>query len=125
LRKTLSLDVSGIGVKFHGDPNAELTLVGWGSTKPVILDVISWLKEDQGVDCNFLQVIYMEPFPTDHVAKVIGNAKRTMLVENNATGQLGNLIRQKTGLVIEDKILKYNGRQFFRDELADLIQQRL
>ena len=125
LRKTASLDVSEIGVKLHGDPNAELTLIGWGSTKPVILDAMSHLKKDHAVSCNFLQVIYMEPFPTDRVTEVIGNAKRTMLVENNATGQLGNLIRQKTGLAVADKILKYNGRQFFRDELVDLIEKRL
>jgi len=125
LRKTASLDVSEIGVKLHGDPNAELTLIGWGSTKPVILDAMSHLKKDHAVSCNFLQVIYMEPFPTDRVTEVMGNAKHTILIENNATGQLGTLIRQKTGLAVADKILKYNGRQFFRDELADLIQQRL
>lgn len=125
LRKTDSLDVSEIGVKLHGDPNAELTLVGWGSTKPIILDAMSHLKKDHAISCNFLQVIYMEPFPTDRVTEVMGNAKRTILIENNATGQLGSLIRQKTGLEVADKILKYNGRQFFRDELADLIQQRL
>lgn len=125
LRKTASLDISEIGVKLHGDPNAELTLIGWGSTKSVILDTMSWLKENRHLGCNFLQVIYMEPFPTDRVTEVMGNAKQTILIENNSTGQLGSLIRQKTGLAIADKILKYNGRQFFRDELADLIQQRL
>jgi len=125
LRKTASLDVSEIGVKLHGDPNADLTLIGWGSTKPVILDTMSHLKKDHTVSCNFLQVIYMEPFPTDRVTEVMENAKHTILIENNATGQLGTLIRQKTGLAVADKILKYNGRQFFRDELADLIQQRL
>ena len=125
LRKTASLDVSEIGVKLHGDPNAELMLIGWGSTKPVILDAMSHLKKDHAVSCNFLQVIYMEPFPTDRVTEVMGNAKHTILIENNATGQLGTLIRQKTGLAVADKILKYNGRQFFRHELTDLIQQRL
>ena len=53
------------------------------------------------------------------------NAKRTMAVENNATAQLAGLIREKTGCEIQDKILKYNGRQFFRDELADLVEERL
>ncbi len=124
-RKTSSLDVSEIGAKLHGDPEAEVTLVGWGSTKPVILDAMTQLKEVHGIDCNFLQVIYMEPFPVDHVTRVLGSAKRSLLVENNATGQLGQLIRQQTGIVIDDQILKYNGRQFIRDELADLIQQRL
>ena len=125
LRKTTALDVSQIGVKLHGDPGAEVTLVGWGSTKLVILEAMAFLRESQNLNCNFLQPIYLEPFPAGRVAEVISRAKRTLLVENNATGQLGNLIRQKTGLAIEDKILKYNGRQFYRDELAEALLQRL
>ncbi len=125
LRKTASFDVSEIGVKLHGDGDAELTLVGWGSTKAVILDAVSRLKSDHGISCNFLQVIYMEPFPTDRVTAIMKDARRTILVENNATGQLGDLIRQKTGLTTEKKILKYDGRQFFRDELVDHVRQCL
>ena len=125
LRKTATLDVSEIGVKLHGDPDADITLVGWGSTKFVIMDAIALLKKDTELNCNFLQVIYMEPFPAERVIKILESAKRTMLVENNATGQLGDLIRQKTGFVIKEKILKYNGRQFFRDELAGFIEKRL
>ncbi len=124
LRKTVSLDVSRIGVNLHGDPQAELTLVGWGSTKPVILDVMRELDETTGLKCNFLQVVYMEPFPVDRVSSVLKAAGRVMLIENNATGQLGQLIRQHTGIAIEEKLLKYNGRQFFRDELAELIRRR-
>ncbi len=125
LRKTATLDVSQIGAKLHGDPEADLTLVGWGSTKWAILDAMQLLQETQGIRSNFLQIIYMEPFPADRVAAVWSKAKRTMLVENNATGQLGDVIRQKTGLAPDDRILKYNGRQFFRDELAERILDRL
>lgn len=125
LRKLDSLDVSQIGAQLHGDPDADLTLIGWGSTKPVILETMSLLKERQGLNCNFLQVIYMSPFPTERVTEIMNNAKRTIALENNATGQLAGLIREHTGCEIQDKILKYNGRQFFRDELADLVVQHL
>jgi len=124
-RKTASLDVSKSGAKLHGNPEAELTLIGWGSTKPVIIDAMSMLKERRRLSCNFLQVIYMEPFPRKRVTEVLEKAKRTVLVENNSTGQLGDLISEKTGLAPEERILKYNGRQFLRDELADLIEDRL
>jgi len=125
LRKTAGLDVSHIGAKLHGDPAAQLTVVGWGSTKWAILEAIALLKTTRNINCNFLQIVYLEPFPTSRVTEVIQKAKRTVLVENNATGQLGDLIRQKTGLTIQDRILKYNGRQFCRDELAESILQRL
>ena len=125
LRKTAALDVSYVGAKLHGDPGAPVTLVGWGSTKHVILEAMAILEETRKINCNFLQVIYAEPFPTSRVSEVITNAEKTLLVENNATGQMGDLIRQKTGLVIEDKILKYDGRQFYRDELVEMIVERL
>lgn len=125
LRKTTLLNVSEIGVKLHGNPEADTTLVGWGSTKLVIMEAMSLLKKNTGINSNFLQIIYMEPFPADRVIKILENAEQTILVENNATGQLGNLIRQKTGFVIKNRILKYNGRQFFRDELAGFIEKRL
>ena len=125
MRKTKSLDVSKIGIKLHGDPNTDITLVGWGSTKRVILDAMSALKERQGLNCNFLQIIYMEPFPSKQIADILANVKCTVLIENNATGQLGNIIRQKTGYKIKNKILKYDGRQFLRDELVDRIEDIL
>ena len=125
LRKLDSLDVSDIGWKLHGDSEADLTLVAWGSTKPVILDVMDALKKRRGVNCNFLQLIYMNPFPSGRVGEILGKAKRTFAVENNATGQLAALIAEKTGCFVDEKILKWNGRQFLRDELAELIEQRL
>ena len=49
--------------------------------------------------------------------------KNLILVENNATSQLGNLIREKTGIEIQNKILKYDGRPFTNDELKNKIEE--
>ena len=50
-----------------------------------------------------------------------------ILVENNATGMLADLIAEKTGVFIEDKnkILRYDGRPFLCDELNKEIKGRL
>jgi len=40
-------------------------------------------------------------------------------VEGNATGQLSKLIAQQTGTMIKDKILKYDGRQFYPEEIIE------
>ena len=52
-------------------------------------------------------------------------AKNIILVECNLTGQLGRLIREKTGLKIKNRLLKYNGRPFHSDELNNLLKNRL
>jgi 2-oxoglutarate ferredoxin oxidoreductase subunit alpha len=50
------------------------------------------------------------PFPAEAVMTALQNSKRTMAVENNATGQLARLIRAETGRLVDGKILKYDGR---------------
>lgn len=124
LGKTASLDVSECGWKLHGDVNAAVTVVGWGSTASPIRGAVE-LLEKEGASLGFLQIVYMNPFPEEQVARVLGQARRTAVIENNATAQLADVIRERTGVRIEDTILKYSGRQWLVDELADRIRERL
>jgi len=102
----------------YGNENSENVIVSWGSTKGAILDAI------KDLDAKFLQVLYLEPFAK--IKKEI-EGKNIILIENNATGQLGKVIAEKTGIFIEDKnkILKYDGRPFFSDKLKEEIRGRL
>ncbi len=105
--------------KVYGNKNSKNVVLFWGSTKGAILDVM------KGLDAKFLQVLYLEPFPMK-IKKEIEN-KNIILVENTATGQLGKLLAEKTGILIEDKnkILRYDGRPFLADELEEEIKRRL
>ena len=97
-------------IKIHGKKNSKNLIIAWGSTRGAILDAIN------GLDFKFLQVLYVKPL-SDEIRKEILRAKKVILVENNVTGQLGRLIREKTGIKIEKRILKYDGRPFTSDEL--------
>ncbi|GAG16633.1 unnamed protein product, partial [marine sediment metagenome] len=57
------------------------------------------------------------------IKEEIEKAKKIILVENNVTGQLGRLIREKTGIKIENRILKYDARPFVCDELREEIRR--
>jgi 2-oxoglutarate ferredoxin oxidoreductase subunit alpha len=66
------------------------------------------------------------PFPEYQVIEALtktsvlfGKQRKIVLVENNADGQLGKLIRQETGINITDRILKHDGRPFFPEELVE------
>ncbi len=98
-----------------GEKNAEYTVVSWGSTKYPILQAIDYLNEE-GIKVNFLQINYISPFPSETVGKLL-NGKKTILVENNQSGQLAGIIRELTGINIDYKILKYDGRPFFPSEI--------
>jgi len=97
-------------IKIHGKKDSKNLIIGWGSTKGAILDAI------RDLDFKFLQVLYMKPM-SNQIKKEMLKAKKVILVENNLTGQLGRIIREKTGLKIEKRILKYDGRPFRSDEL--------
>ena len=81
--------------------------------------------EADGIRCNFLQVRYMSPFPTDLVTKYLSTAKKKVLVENNYTGQLGALIREHTGIAMDYKVLKYNGRPFSQNEVYEGVKDAI
>jgi 2-oxoglutarate ferredoxin oxidoreductase subunit alpha len=111
-------------LNFYGPEKADVTVVGWGSTKGAILDGIQDLEGD-GIRCNFIQVRYMSPFPTALVARYLSTAKKRVLVENNYSGQLGALIREHTGISMDHKVLKYNGRQFSQNEVYEGIKDAI
>jgi 2-oxoglutarate/2-oxoacid ferredoxin oxidoreductase subunit alpha len=104
--------------------DADITFVTWGSPKEAILEVLELLKAD-GITANLLQIVYMIPFHTEEVAKILRKAKRVIGVEQNGEAQLCALIREKTGYLIEEKILKYSGRQFTADEIYDRTKELL
>ena len=111
-------------VNFFGPEQADVTLVGWGSTKGAILDGMQDLEAD-AIRCNFLQVRYMSPFPTELVTKYLRSAKKRVLVENNYTGQLGGLIREHTGIAMDYRVLKYNGRPFSQNEVYEGVKDAI
>ncbi len=105
--------------KIYGNKNSKNIVVAWGSTKGAILDSID------GLNIKFVQILHIEPFSKKIKDEL--NGKNIILIENNSTGQLGNLIAEKTGIFIEDKnkILRYDGRPFLCDELKKEIERRL
>jgi 2-oxoglutarate ferredoxin oxidoreductase subunit alpha len=60
----------------------------------------------------------MEPFDAERVKKELSGMRTIIDVEANHTAQLASLIREKTGIEITNKILKYDARPFTPTELA-------
>ncbi|MCD6232883.1 2-oxoacid:acceptor oxidoreductase subunit alpha [bacterium] len=91
--------------------------IGWGSSKGAILDALGNLP-----GWRFLQISYISPFPSQSVKKEIQKSKRVVLVENNVTGLLGDVIAEQTGIIIKDKILKYDARPFIAEDIEERIK---
>ena len=81
------------------------------------------LLEKEGIKVNFLQIVYLNPFPSEKVAEVLGSAKKTAVVENNFSGQLADIIKEKTGKDVDKRVLKYDGRPFYPEEIFTAIKE--
>ena len=121
------LSIGGRSVKttdwMDAGDEIELLAIGWGSTGEVFQDV---MRSDQlrGWKIAYLHYTYLWPLRTQELQRLAKRSKRIVLVEQNYQGQLGMLIRMDCGLDIPDKILKYDGRPFFYDELLSLVMER-
>jgi 2-oxoglutarate/2-oxoacid ferredoxin oxidoreductase subunit alpha len=100
---------------FGASGDLDLLIVGWGSSKGTILDTMAAMPDKK---IGYLHYTYLWPLHTDKLKKLMQKAKRVVLVEGNNTAQLGDLIRMQSSINIEEKILKYNGRPFFLNELV-------
>lgn len=101
---------------YHG--TSETLLVGWGSTEGAIAESVDRLRAD-GIDAGCLMFTDLWPFPADAVTEALGEGKTVIAVEQNRSGQLGQLIREQTGIACSGVILKYDGRPFFPHEIVD------
>ena len=99
-----------------------MTLVGWGSSKGAILDGMEDLKSD-GIETNFLQVRYVNPFPTNFVQQALGPTRRKIAIENNYSAQMAGLIREKTGIAMDNTIVKFDGRPFSQNEIYEGVKE--
>ncbi len=108
----------------HGPRTAPITLVGWGSTKGSILDGMDDLRAD-GIDVNFLQIRYVNPFPTKFVEQVLSSARWKIMVENNYSAQMAGVIREKTGIAVDGKVVKFDGRPFSQNEVYEGVKDIL
>jgi 2-oxoglutarate ferredoxin oxidoreductase subunit alpha len=69
-------------------------------------------------DVGLLHFKQVYPLPKE-TPEFLSKAKKTVIIESNATSQFGKLIKLHTGIDIENKILKYNGLSFSVEEVTE------
>jgi 2-oxoglutarate/2-oxoacid ferredoxin oxidoreductase subunit alpha len=108
-------------VKIFGDTSANNVIVFFGSTKGPVLEAAKYFEKQ----VKLVQIIWLEPFDTEKIKKELGGAKKIICVEGNHSGQLASLIRERTGIEVTDKILRYDSSPFDPEELAEEINNKI
>lgn len=117
-RKFTSIEDDLDEPEYFGDEDIDLLLVGWGSTYGALKDSVKLLN-DKGIKTGALSFGDIYPLPKKKLIKYKNIAKKIINVEQNFTGQLGKLITQETGILMDSSILKYDGRQIIGSEISD------
>ena len=109
---------------FFGDQDSTTTVISWGSPKGAILESIAILK-DEGFRLGFVQVRMISPLPSKELKKALARKKKIITVEDNFTGQLGGLVKEKTGIAPTHHVLKYTGRPVTTTEVYNALKDIL
>ena len=110
--------------QLEGPEDAEVTLIGWGSTRGVIKEAIAQLAE-KGVVANQLSIKWIVPFHAEAVTEIISRAKRSIIVENNHSGQFFRYMRSETGINVDGHIRKYDGEPFMPHHIVDCVLEQV
>jgi 2-oxoglutarate ferredoxin oxidoreductase subunit alpha len=114
LRKADAMAEDAILPELVGPKDYKILIVGWGSTYNVVAEALQRIDRNDAAFLHFKQVHPLHP----RAAEFLNRAERTIIVENNATCQLGRLIKIRFGFDIKDRILKYNGLGFAVEEVV-------
>ena len=106
---------------FFGDQESENFILSWGSPKGAIIEALKALKEEN-LRMGFIQVRMITPLPTNEIRKMLEGKIRIIDIEDNYGGQLGQVIKEKTGIAPNFHILKYTGRPMTTTEVYDALK---
>jgi 2-oxoglutarate ferredoxin oxidoreductase subunit alpha len=124
MRKVAGIEAMVPLPTLRGPHDADVTLIGWGSTKGVIEEACEVLSE-QGITANQLQVRWLVPLHGDAIRDLLQGARHTIIVENNYSGQFARYLRSETSFVPDGYIRKYDGEPFMPHHIVEAVKEQL
>lgn len=105
--------------KVFGNKESKNVIIGWGSTKVVVLDAIN----EGGFDnWAYVHFEYIYPFKKEGL-EFLTEADTIISIENNYLSQLSQLFENEMNLELDGKYTKYDGRPYFVDEIIDILKR--
>lgn len=142
MRKMKTLEEATPEPILYGNPDAKITLVGFGSTKMEIVDFIDELNVNSWTlqvnpenvattfnqkrltfnNVNYLHYTHIWPLKTKTMKELEKKGNKIIVVEHNMTGQFAALLKGD-GVRIDEEWKKYDGRRFYLEEMEAKIMK--
>jgi 2-oxoglutarate ferredoxin oxidoreductase subunit alpha len=107
----------------YPEETAECVVVCFGSTYGAAREAVDILRAERA-SVAMVHLSELAPFPRERVAARLSAARKIISVEGNSTGQLAALIRRETGIKTDAQVLKYDGRPFTGQALAEELRNK-
>ena len=124
MRKVAGIEAAVPPAELWGPRDADVTLIGWGSTKGVIEEACEILS-GQGISANQLQIRWLVPLHGDVILDILKDARHTIIVENNYSGQFARYLRSENSFVPDGYIRKYDGEPFMPHHIVEAVKEQL
>ena len=124
MRKVTGIEAAVPPPVLSGPRDADITLIGWGSTKGVIEEACEILT-GQGISANHLQIRWLVPLHGDAILNILKETRHTIIVENNFSGQFARYLRSETSYVPNGYIRKYDGEPFMPHHIVEAVKEQL
>lgn len=120
---TFQKEISYPAVDVVGDKNAKVGILTWGSTTAAVDEALERLKT---VKTKRMSAKVIWPFPAKEVKAFLDSVDTLIVVENNYSGQLADLVKKEVGGHDKiRKIVKYDGTPFRPTEIVNKIEEEL
>lgn len=108
-----------------GPSDADVTLMGWGSTYDAIEEACQYLKE-AGVNANHLHFTDLYPLPVEDVLEILNSCREIIAIETNFSSQMVRLLRAETGFNnVKRTVNRYDGEPFTGEDIFKRLQEVL
>ena len=104
---------------YYGPKDADTVFVGMGTTKNAVLDTM----KETDLKIGYLQYQYIYPLKFEKILKIYEEGSRVVLIENNQGGEFGNLIKKECNFEFPEKLLKFDSRPFFVEDILDFLKK--
>lgn len=121
LKKFALMKNEVIEPEFIGALDYKTLIISWGSNYHVVKEALSLINNNEIAFLHFSQIYPLNP----EVIKYFSKTNKCIVIENNATGQFAELLKQQLKVNIDVNILQYNGMPFSVEEVVSKIMENL
>ncbi len=114
MKRLSMLEDKALMPSVHGNPEGDIVVAAWGSQHNMVLSAVKNAGNSRVKYLHFSQVYPLNP----RIKELIDGAGKLVLVENNYSGQFGDLLVKTFGRDIDEKILLSNGFPFSTEFLT-------